>query len=132
MSESKLEKFTPSSSFLELAEYDTQAYAMTLTFKNGNSYKYLWVFPTVWQTFKESPNHSSYYSKMIKGKLLNVPIKRNNIEHKHSTPLHKQHKARTLDNGRSQRRASVVGNASHSSQRKRGNEGQAGRIPTSL
>src|ERR1700719_1828491 len=95
-----IDKFTPSSSFLELAEYDKKSYSMTLTFKNGNQYKYLWVFPTVWATFKQSPDHSSYYSRAIKGKLLAVALKKSNTGQMKSTPLHKHQTKRGLNNGK--------------------------------
>src|ERR1700689_2435238 len=96
----KEDKFTPSSSFLELAQYDAEQYVMTLTFKTGSSYRYLWVFPTIWQSFKESPSHSSYYTKMIKGKLLNVAVKKSNTGRVESTPLHKHQIKRGLNDGR--------------------------------
>src|ERR1700719_3328488 len=86
-----IDSFVPKSSFLLKCEYDETQRQMTLTFKTGGQYKYFYVFPATWMSFKQSPNHSSYYSRAIKGKLMSVPVQKHNIGRQHSTPL-KQHK----------------------------------------
>ena len=58
----------PHSSFLQAATYDAASYALTLDFKSGHQIIHRFVFPMVWQQFKESPSHGSFYSKSIKGK----------------------------------------------------------------
>jgi hypothetical protein len=77
--DNQIDSFVPSSSFLEKAEYDKKTYTLTLTFKNGNQYKHLYFFPSAWLSFKSSPDHSSYYANVIKGKSLSVAIKKSNI-----------------------------------------------------
>jgi KTSC domain-containing protein len=94
-----IDKFQPKSSFIEQVEYDDQQRLMTLTFKNGTSYRYLFVFPATYQTFKESNNHSVYYSRLIKGKLLSVPIVKKAVGKRLSTPLHHQPSNRSKVNG---------------------------------
>src|SRR4029077_1910000 len=95
----QLDKFQPKSSFIEQAEYDADQRLMTLTFKNGTSYRYLFVFPSIWLNFKSSTNHSVYYSKLIKGKLLSVPLIKKAIGKRLSTPLHQIKQHRSLING---------------------------------
>jgi hypothetical protein len=58
----------PHSSFLQAATYDAANYTMTLDFKSGHQIIHRFVFPMVWQQFKESPSHGSFYGKNIKGK----------------------------------------------------------------
>lgn len=93
------EAFQPKSSFIEQAEYDEASRSMTLTFKNGTSYKYLFVFPAVWANFKQAVNHSVYYSKMIKGKLMSVPLVKKAVGKRLSTPLHHLKHPRNTING---------------------------------
>lgn len=94
-----IDKFQPKSSFIEQAEYDEASRSMTLTFKNGTSYKYLFVFPAVWSNFKQAVNHSVYYSKMIKGKLMSVPLVKKSVGKRQSTPLHHLKHPRNNING---------------------------------
>lgn len=84
------EKFEPKSSFIESAEYDKVSEVMTLTFKNGTQYNYTQVGLATWKSFQQSPDHSSYYSRAIKGRLTSVPIKRNTVGKKLKTPLNKE------------------------------------------
>jgi len=88
--------FTPKSSFIELASYDAAANVMTLTFKTGSQYKYLNVGLSTWLSFKQSPDHSSYYSRAIKGNLSSIPVTRKVIGKKTDSPLHKIKQERTL------------------------------------
>ena len=93
------DQFSPKSSFLTLAEYDNDSRLMTVTFKNGTSYHYLNVFSTNWLSFKQSPDHSSFYSRGIKGKMISVPIAKKSIGQPKSTALKHQRQRRTLDAG---------------------------------
>jgi hypothetical protein len=58
----------PHSSFLQAATYDSANYSLTLDFKSGHQIIHRFVFPMVWEQFKQSPSHGSFYSKSIKGK----------------------------------------------------------------
>src|SRR5580704_2809976 len=86
------DSFVPKSSFIEKCEYDEAQYQMTVTFKGGkNQTKYLYVYPATWLSFKQSPDHSSFYSKAIKGKLLSVNVIKHTLGKRRDEPL-KQHK----------------------------------------
>ena len=56
----------PHSSFLSAATYDATNYSLSLSFKSGHEVIHRFVFPLVWQQFKESPSHGSFYSRSIK------------------------------------------------------------------
>ena len=58
----------PNSSFMQSATYDSSSYSLTISFKNGNDIIHKFVYPMVWQQFKESPSKGSFYSRQIKGK----------------------------------------------------------------
>jgi len=58
----------PHSSFLQAATYDAANYSLTLDFKSGHSVVHKFVFPMVFQQFKEATSHGSFYSKQIKNK----------------------------------------------------------------
>ena len=58
----------PHSSFLQAATYDAANYSLTLDFKSGHQIVHRFVFPMVWQQFKQTPSHGSFYGKSIKGK----------------------------------------------------------------
>lgn len=58
----------PHSAFLQAATYDLANYSLTLDFKSGHQIVHRYVFPMIWQQFKESPSHGSFYSRVIKGK----------------------------------------------------------------
>jgi hypothetical protein len=58
----------PGSSFLQAVTYDQQNYSLTLDFKNGTQIVHRFVFPMVWQQFKETPSKGQFYSRSIKGK----------------------------------------------------------------
>ena len=66
----------PHSSFLQAATYDAANYSLTLDFKSGHQVVHRFVFPMVWQQFKESPSHGSFYSKSIKNKYPSVVFKK--------------------------------------------------------
>jgi hypothetical protein len=61
-----------SSSFLQSATYDADNFSLTLDFKNVSQVVYRFVFPVVWQQFKEQPSHGKFYSQSIKGKYPSV------------------------------------------------------------
>lgn len=83
-----MDSFVPKSSFLEKVDYDETQYQMTVTFKGGkNQSKYLFVYPATWLSFKQSPDHSSFYSKAIKGKLLSVNIVKHTLGKHKNEPL---------------------------------------------
>ena len=62
----------PHSSFLQAATYDAANYSLTLDFKSGHQIIHKFVFPMVWEQFKQSPSHGSFYGKSIKGKYPSV------------------------------------------------------------
>lgn len=93
------EKFSPRSSFIELIEYDKKAATLDVHFKSGTVKRYLYCFPSTFQTFKESPTHDAYYSKAIRGRLASVTIKSANVGRQKSQPLKQHKKRRTLDEG---------------------------------
>ena len=123
-----IDSFVPQSSYLAKAEYDDSQRQMTITFKTGTQTRYLYVFPATWLSFKQSPDHSSYYSRAVKGKLMAVPLQKHTIGHQRSTPL-KQHKLkRGLENGNIHTDALSRNVSARSSSSKR----RAGNIPGSL
>jgi len=81
------DKIALKSTFLESAEYDDKSQTMTLTFKTGSQYNYLNISPSTWLSFKQAPDHSSYYSRAIKGRVVGVPIKSGAVGRKQSSPL---------------------------------------------
>jgi hypothetical protein len=58
----------PFSSFLQAATYDAANYSLTLDFKSGHQIVHRFVYPMVWQQFKEHPSPGSFYGKSIRGK----------------------------------------------------------------
>ena len=56
------------SSFLQSATYDSVNFTLTLEFKNGKETMHRFVYPMVWQQFKEHPQKGSFYAREIKGK----------------------------------------------------------------
>lgn len=58
----------PTSSFLQAATYDSANYSLTLEFKNGSQIVHRFVYPMVWQQFKETSSHGSFYARNLKGK----------------------------------------------------------------
>lgn len=64
------------SSFLAQATYDPPSYTLTVDFKSGHQLIYKYVFPTIWQAWKEAPSKGSHYSTEIKGKHESVSIKK--------------------------------------------------------
>lgn len=109
------ETFAPTSSFLELVEYDPQSRTMEITFKSGTKLRYFQVYPATFASFKQSPSHSTYYAKAIKGNLISSKIIANDIGRKTSTPIKRDTvKENHLDRGIKEQRArkqAAFGNA---------------------
>lgn len=93
------ETFSPRSSFIELVDYDARASAMDIHFKSGSVKRYLNCFPATFLSFKQSPTHDAYYSKLIKGRMASVTIKSANIGRQRSHPLKALTKRRSLNAG---------------------------------
>lgn len=62
------------SSFLSAASYDPVNYAITLAFKNGYTSIHRFVFPSVWNEFKISTSHGSYYANVLKKQYPAIPL----------------------------------------------------------
>lgn len=100
------DSFAPASSFLELVEYDPQSRTMEVTFKSGSKHRYFMVFPATFAAFKQSPSHSAYYARAIKGNLISAKLIDHEIGRNDSTPLkHVTRKEPALDRGIRQTRA---------------------------
>lgn len=95
----KKETFSPASSFLELVEYDPAAKTLDITFRTGTKHRYLQCYPATFESFKQSPTHSAFYARAIKGNLPAVKLIDNNIGRQESTPLRKVKKEQTLNAG---------------------------------
>ena len=93
------DEFTPRSSFIEHVKYDRKANTLDIHFKSGQVHRYLFCFPATFETFKQSPDHSSFYARAIKGRLMSVPLVKKNIGREQSHPLKHHHQRRTLDAG---------------------------------
>lgn len=79
--------FAPSSTFIETVIYDPEAKSMDITFRSGSKVRYVDVNPSTFLTFKQSPTHSAFYARAIKGNLQSVKIVDNSIGTQSSTPL---------------------------------------------
>jgi len=73
---------------------------MDVHFKSGSQHRYLYFFPVTYQTFKESPDHDSFYAKTVRGKFLSIKIRNHNVGKNVSHPLHQKTQRRTLDHGK--------------------------------
>lgn len=97
--DAKGDEFQSKSSFLENVKYDRKNNAMDVTFKNGSVRRYLSVFPSTFENFKQSPSHSSYFARAVKGKLTSAPVVSKNIGRQQTTALKKLTQRRVLDAG---------------------------------
>lgn len=95
----RFDEFSPRSSFMEHVKYDRKANALDITFKSGSIHRYLFCFPATFETFRQSPDHSSFYSRAIKGRLMSVPIVKKTIGRETHHPLKTHHQRRNLDAG---------------------------------
>lgn len=91
--------FSPSSSFIELVEYDAKNQSMKITFTSGTVKQYQNVGQSAYLSFKQSPTHDAYFNKMIRGKLPSSTIVDASIGKKVTSPLHKNKRQGKLDNG---------------------------------
>lgn len=73
----KPEQVVLHSSFLSAATYDSENFALTIDFRNGQSIAHRYFFPVTWEQFKLAPSHGSFYSRMIKGKYPAIPLNQN-------------------------------------------------------
>lgn len=103
--EKQKDTFSPASSFIELVEYDSKNRTMDITFHKGSKIRYINVFPSTYQTFKQSPTHSAYYARAIKGNLQSVKIIESDIGTEKSEPLKTINKEQPLDRGLKQQQA---------------------------
>jgi len=94
-----IDSFVPNSSFLALVKYDDVARTMEVTFKNGTSTKYLYIFKPTYDSFKLAPSHGSHFAKNLKGKFLSVALVKHTVGQRKSTALHKIKIERGLTNG---------------------------------
>lgn len=92
----KKDKFKPKVSWMQNCEWDSESKTMTITFDNGSQYAYQDVSMPTWQSFKESPDHGTYYSRAIKGRIASVPITKQPVGQKKSSPLKKVTQRKTL------------------------------------
>lgn len=113
------DSFVPKSSFIEKAEYDGEKDSMTLTFKSGSSYQYSGVGYSTWLSFKQAESHSSFYSRLMKGRLSGSPIIRKPVGKPRSAPLTQIKLRSPKPNGNSILNAGI-------------NRGHKGLIPKSL
>jgi hypothetical protein len=65
----------PGSSFLQSATYDPSTYSLTIDFKTGSQIVHRYVYPMVWQQFKETPSKGSFYARQLKGKYQGIEFK---------------------------------------------------------
>ncbi len=93
------ERFAPASSFLETVEYDPLQRTMDITFKTGAKHRYFQIYPSTFLAFKQSPSHSTYYARAIKGNLAGSKIISADIGRKDSTPLKHDAREHHLDRG---------------------------------
>lgn len=93
------ENFSPASSFIELVEYDPENRTMDITFRSGSKIRYVDVFQNTFLSFKQSPTHSAFYARAIKGNLQSVKIISNDIGTQKASPLKTITKEQPLDTG---------------------------------
>jgi hypothetical protein len=63
------------SSFIAALEYDQQNLTLTTHMKNGAIYQHKYVTPLDWNALQQSQDHSSHWSKNIRGKKMSVRVK---------------------------------------------------------
>ncbi len=66
---------TPKSKWLELLEYDSSSFRLTVHFKTGLVLQHLFVYPQEWTDLKLSSSKGSHYSKHIQKQHQSVHIK---------------------------------------------------------
>ena len=93
------DRFTPSSKFMALVEYDSATHTLDIHFHSGTHKRYLYCFPATYLTFKESPTHDAFFSKILKGRLLSVTIKNASIGRQIKSPLKAVRQRRHMEHG---------------------------------
>src|SRR6185436_9174833 len=89
LGDSKTDEFTPKSSFLESVKFDRKANTLDITFKSGSMRRYISVFPSTYESFRQSPDHGSFFARAIKGQLSSAPIVNKDIGRQRTTALKK-------------------------------------------
>lgn len=105
------DKFSPTSQFMALVEYDSAALTMDIHFHSGTHKRYLYCFPTTYQSFKESPTHDAYFSKAIRGRLSSITIKDASIGKQQKSPLKAIKQRRHIEHGVNKWQAGTVARA---------------------
>lgn len=70
------EQIALQSSFLQTATYDAANYSLTVEFKTGEPFIYRYVFPVVWEQFKQHPSPGKFWNESVKGKFPTINLKR--------------------------------------------------------
>jgi len=99
LGDSKTDEFTPKSSFLESVKFDRKANTLDITFKSGSMRRYISVFPSTYESFRQSPDHGSFFARAIKGQLSSAPIVNKDIGRQRTTALKKVTQRRVLNAG---------------------------------
>jgi hypothetical protein len=73
--QTKLQTFSPKSSFIAALEYDEQNLTLTTHMINGAIYQHKFVLPSDWQGLQTSQNHGKFWSRAIEGKKQSVRVK---------------------------------------------------------
>jgi len=60
---------------MQSISYDPTQYSLTIDFKSGHQVIHKFVYPMVFQQFKEAPSKGSYYSRQIKSKYPTVSMR---------------------------------------------------------
>ena len=84
---------------MELVTYDAKSCTMDVTFKSGSVYRYLFVFPATFETFRQSPTHDAYYARAVKGRLASIPVRKHSHGREEKTPLKAKTQRGSLDRG---------------------------------
>jgi hypothetical protein len=63
-----IDKMPVTSTYIQYAEYDPKSLKMTVTFQNGSQRSHAFVYPQVWQQFKDAQSKGRAYNQLFKGK----------------------------------------------------------------
>jgi hypothetical protein len=63
-----IDKMPIVSTYIQYAEYDASTLKMTITFLNGSQRSHSFVYPQVWQQFKDAQSKGRAYNQLFKGK----------------------------------------------------------------
>lgn len=70
-----IQKIGIQSSFIAALEYDQNNLTLTTHMKSGAIYQHKFVLPSDWLNLQTSQNHSSTWSRAVKGKKMSVRLK---------------------------------------------------------